>query len=155
RISDATGLLPELRAEGIAMVDPHDELTDVRMPEQRTDGHVTLLLAEYLAGRGRAPRGELLTFIRRAARAHATYWRKGVTEPGAEIELLDIALDKLTALRLVEVDTEVTRDGTGAVIRSRPAIARFALAAPVIREPGSSLASKTRKATADAASTLF
>jgi uncharacterized protein (TIGR02678 family) len=155
RVSDATGLLPELRAEGIAMVDPHDELTDVRMPEQRTDGHVTLLLAEYLAGRGRVPRTELLAFVRRAAQAHATYWRKGVTEPGAEIELLDIALDKLTALRLVEVDTEVTRDGARAVIRSRPALARFALAEPVIREPGSSPAGKTRKATADAASTIF
>jgi uncharacterized protein (TIGR02678 family) len=155
RISDATGLLPELRAEGIAMVDPHDELTDVRMPEQRTDGHVTLLLAEYLANRGRAPRAELLGFVRRAAQAHATYWRKGVTEPGAETELLDIALDKLTALRLVEVDTEVTRDGAGAVIRSRPAIARFALAEPVIREPGSSPARTTGKVRADAASTLF
>jgi uncharacterized protein (TIGR02678 family) len=155
RISDATGLLPELRAEGIAMVDPRDELTDVRMPEQRTDGHVTLLLAEYLAGKGRAPRADLLAFVRRAAQAHAAYWRKGVTEPGAETELLDIALDKLTALRLVEVDTEVTRDGVGAVIRGRPAIARFALAEPVIREPGSSTARPTGKVRADAASTLF
>ena len=155
RISEATGLLPELRAEGLAMVDPHDELTDVRMPEQRTDGHVTLLLAEYLAARARAPRGELLAFVRRAAQAHSTYWRKGVTEPGAEAELLDIALDKLTALRLVEVDTEVTRDGAVAVIRSRPAIARFALAEPTIREPGTSPATKSRKAMADAASTLF
>lgn len=160
RISEATGLLPELRAEGIAMVDPDDELTDVRMPEQRTDGHVTLLVAEYLAGRARAPRGELLAFVRRAAQAHASYWRKGVTDPGAETELLDIALEKLAALRLIEVDTEVTRDGSGTVIRSRPAIARFALAEPTIREPGSSQGSQsrtspTRKATADAASTIF
>jgi len=51
RIEDATGLVSEMRAEGIAMVDPDDELTDVRMPEQRTDGHVTLLVAEYLATR--------------------------------------------------------------------------------------------------------
>ncbi|MGH3216705.1 MAG: TIGR02678 family protein [Trebonia sp.] len=160
RISEATGLLPELRAEGIAMVDPDDELTDVRMPEQRTDGHVTLLVAEYLAGRARAPQGELLAFVRRAAQAHASYWRKGVTDPGAETDLLDIALEKLAALRLIEVDTEVTRDGTGTVIRSRPAIARFALAEPTIREPGSPSGSKTpaittRKATADAASTIF
>ena len=137
RISEATGLLPELRAEGIAMVDPDDELTDVRMPEQRTDGHVTLLVAEYLAGRARAPRAELLAFVRQAAQAHASYWRKGVTDPGAEIELLGVALDKLTALRLIEADIEVTRDGTRTVIRSRPAIARFALAEPTIREPGS------------------
>ncbi|CRK54966.1 FIG087842: Hypothetical protein [Alloactinosynnema sp. L-07] len=38
-----------MRAEGVAMVDADDELTDVRMPEQRTDGHVTLLVAERLA----------------------------------------------------------------------------------------------------------
>jgi uncharacterized protein (TIGR02678 family) len=160
RISEATGLLPELRAEGIAMVDPDDELTDVRMPEQRTDGHLTLLVAEYLAGRARAPRGELLAFVRRAAQAHMSYWRKGVTDPGAETELLDIALEKLAALRLIEVDTEVTRDGTGTMIRSRPAIARFALAEPTIREPSSPAGSETRtnptrKATADAASTIF
>jgi uncharacterized protein (TIGR02678 family) len=139
RIADAAGLIPEMRAEGIAMVDPEDELTDVRMPEQRTDGHVTLLVAEYLACRDQAALGELHAFVRQSAAEHATYWRKGVTEPGAETGLLAIALEKLSALRLVEV--------CGSVVRSRPAIARFALDAPTIRE--------TRKATADAASTLF
>ena len=117
------------------MVDPEDELTDVRMPEQRTDGHVTLLVAEYLARREQATLDELHAFVRQAAAAHKSYWRKGVTEPGAEAELLATALGKLTALRLVTVD--------GPYVRSRPAIARFALAEPAIRE--------TRKATADAA----
>jgi uncharacterized protein (TIGR02678 family) len=139
RIADATGLITEMRAEGIAMVDPEDELTDVRMPEQRTDGHVTLLVAEYLARRERATLDELHAFVRQVAAEHATYWRKGVTEPGAETDLLATAVEKLSALRLVEVD--------GAVVRSRPAIARFALDEPTIRE--------TRKATADAASALF
>ena len=155
RITEATGLLPELRAEGIAMVDPDDELTDVRMPEQRTDGHLTLLLAEYLADRERASRPELLKFVRQAAQEHATYWRKGVIDPGAEVELLDTALEKLSALYLVDIDTEVTAKDTSAVIRSRPAIARFALAEPTIREPGSSPKSHARKASADAASTIF
>ena len=159
RISEATGLLPELRAEGIAMVDPDDELTDVRMPEQRTDGHLTLLVAEYLATRERTPRDELLGFVRRAAREHSGYWRKGVTDPGAEIELLDIALEKLAALRLIKVATEVTGDGPTCVIHARPAIARFALAEPTIREPGSSAREEarigqTRKA-AYAASTIY
>ncbi len=139
RIADATGLIPEMRAEGIAMVDPEDELTDVRMPEQRTDGHATLLVAEYLARREQATLDELRAFVRQAAAKHKGYWRKGVTEPGAETELLAIALEKLTALRLVTVD--------GPGVRSRPAIARFALDEPTIRE--------TRKATADAASALF
>jgi uncharacterized protein (TIGR02678 family) len=144
RIADATGLIPEMRAEGIAMVDPEDELTDVRMPEQRTDGHVTLLVAEYLAHRQQATLDALHAFVRQAAAEHTTYWRKGVTEPGAETELLAIALGKLSALRLVEA--------SGSVIRSRPAIARFALGEPTIRQPGPA---ETRKATADAASTLF
>jgi uncharacterized protein (TIGR02678 family) len=139
RIEEATGLVPEMRAEGIAMVDPEDELTDVRMPEQRTDGHVTLLVAEHLARREQATLDELHAFVRRAAAEHAAYWRKGVTEPGAETELLATALEKLSALRLVQVD--------GSVVRRRPAIARFALAEPTIRE--------TRKATANAASALF
>ena len=51
RISERTGLVAEIRAEGIAMVDPRDELTDVRMPEVGTDGHVALLITEYLAAR--------------------------------------------------------------------------------------------------------
>lgn len=139
RIEEASGLIPEMRAEGIAMVDPDDELTDVRMPEQRTDGHVTLLVAEYLARREQATLDALHAYVRQAAAAHAGYWRKGVTEPGAETELLAIALEKLAALRLVQVD--------GHVVRSQPAIARFALDEPTIRE--------TRKATADAASALF
>ncbi len=139
RIADATGLVAEMRAEGIAMVDPDDELTDVRMPEQRTDGHVTLLVAEHLARRDEATLEELHAFVRKVAAEHATYWRKGVTEPGAETELAGTALEKLAALRLVEVN--------GSVVRGRPAIARFALDEPTIRE--------TRKATADAASTLF
>ena len=139
RIAGATGLIPEMRAEGIAMVDPEDELTDVRMPEQRTDGHVTLLVAEHLARREQATLDELHAFVRQAAAQHATYWRKGVTEPGAETELLAIALEKLSALRLVEV--------AGPVVRSRPAIARFALDEPTVRE--------TRKVTANAASALF
>ncbi len=139
RIQEASGLIAEMRAEGIAMVDPDDELTDVRMPEQRTDGHVTLLVAEYLARRELATLDALHAFVRQAAVEHAGYWRKGVTEPGAETELLATALEKLSALRLVRVD--------GHVVRSRPAIARFALDEPTIRE--------TRKATANAASALF
>lgn len=126
RIADATGLVPEMRAEGIAMVDPDDELTDVRMPEQRTDGHVTLLVAEYLATRTTATVAELRAFVRKAAAEHKSFWRKGVTEPGAESELLDVALEKLTALRLATA--------AGATVTSRPAIARFAVEAPVIKD---------------------
>ncbi|TDD11990.1 TIGR02678 family protein [Nonomuraea diastatica] len=125
RLEEATGLVAEVRAEGIAMVDPDDELTDVRMPEQRTDGHVTLLVAEQLAAHGELTMEELKSFVRRAAREHTSFWRKGVTEPGAEDGLLSGALAKLTALRLVRV-TEDAAIGL-------PAIARYALDEPVIK----------------------
>jgi uncharacterized protein (TIGR02678 family) len=144
RIEEATGLISEMRAEGIAMVDPEDELTDVRMPEQRTDGHVTLLVAEYLAHREQAALDELHAFVRRAAAEHQAYWRKGVTEPGAESELLSIALEKLSALRLVTINETY--------VRSRPAIARFALDQPTIRP---TRPAETRKAMSDAAGALF
>jgi uncharacterized protein (TIGR02678 family) len=149
RIAEAAGLISEMRAEGIAMVDPEDELTDVRMPEQRTDGHVTLLVAEYLARRDQATFGELHGFVRQVAAEHKGYWRKGVTEPGAEIDLLAIALEKLIALRLVAID--------GTSVRSRPAIARFALDEPTIRQtrPTETRQTEPRKATAHAASALF
>jgi uncharacterized protein (TIGR02678 family) len=131
RIEEATGLVAEMRAEGIAMVDPDDELTDVRMPEQRTDGHVTLLIAEYLANRvdgDPVPVEALRRYVRRVAAEHETYWRRGVTEPGADAELLGVALDKLRALRLV-VDVA----GEPASVIARPAIARYAVTAPTIR----------------------
>ena len=140
RIAEATGLVPELRAEGIAMADPDDDLTDVRMPEQRTDGHLTLLVAEHLADRNTVPRPELLAFVRRQAKEHATYWRKGVTDPGAEVDLLAAALDRLTALRVAETAVE----GGAPVVRALPAIARFALAEPTIREPGAAPKSPKR-----------
>ncbi len=131
RIEEATGLLPEIRVEGIAMVDPDDELTDVRMPEQRTDGHVTLLVAEHLAVRGEAAFDDLHRFVREAARRHVSYWRKGVTDPGAEEGLLDIALGKLLALRLVEITSDRPPQ-----VRGRPALARYALDEPTIRDAG-------------------
>ena len=48
-IEAATGLVQEARREGVAMIDPDDEMMDVGMPEEGTDGHITLLVAD--AGR--------------------------------------------------------------------------------------------------------
>jgi uncharacterized protein (TIGR02678 family) len=49
RLSEATGLSVEQRAEGLALVDETGTLTDVAMPAEGTDAHVTLLVAEFLA----------------------------------------------------------------------------------------------------------
>jgi len=144
RIEQATGLVAEMRAEGIAMVDPDDELTDVRMPEQRTDGHVTLLVAEYLARQVHRDEpvtvDRLRSYVRAKAIEHETYWRRGVTEPGADVELLAIALDKLRALRLV-----ADVPGEPSAVTARPAIARYAVEAPTIRT-GPAGSSRKRKA---------
>jgi uncharacterized protein (TIGR02678 family) len=126
RVSERAGLVAEIRAEGIAMVDPRDELTDVRMPEVGTDGHVALLIAEYLAeredGGAGCPVSELHALVRRLARKHQAYWRRSTREPGAEAGLVEHALERLAALRLVRR----ADDGVHAL----PALARFGLAAP-------------------------
>ncbi|GAB3857592.1 hypothetical protein GCM10028801_16260 [Nocardioides maradonensis] len=130
RIAEATGLVPELRAEGIAMVDPDDQLTDVRMPEQGTDGHATLLLAEHLAATGATEVSTLRRKVRALAKENASYWRKTTREPGAENAIVAEALDRLAGLGLVRVEGI----GPEAVVRPLPALRRFALAAPTIAE---------------------
>ncbi|WP_306322058.1 MULTISPECIES: TIGR02678 family protein [unclassified Streptomyces] len=145
RINELTGLVAEVRAEGIAMVDPYDDLTDVRMPEQGTHGHVTLLLAERLAAAdGAVTVAELQARVRELAVEHAGFWAKSAKEPGAEAWLVEQALARLAALDLV------TRTPEGAV--SRPALARYAVGEAVVIEPRStgstgSTGSTARKAT--------
>jgi uncharacterized protein (TIGR02678 family) len=134
RISELTGLVAESRAEGIAMVDPEDSLTDVRMPEQGTDGHVTLLIATKLAAGGRAPSlPELTRFVQEEARAHASYWRKTAREPAAAADLAEQAVAKLRALNLVlRIQDE---QGTER-IHPRSALMRFDMTAPTIKKAG-------------------
>jgi len=129
RISERTGLVPEVRAEGIAMVDPRDELTDVRMPEVGTDGHVALLITEHLAARddvdgSGCPASELHALVRRLAAEHQAYWRRSTRDPGAEAGLVEHALERLEALRLIRRD--------GDVVYPLPALGRFGLAAPTL-----------------------
>jgi uncharacterized protein (TIGR02678 family) len=130
RINELTGLVAELRAEGVAMVDPDDELTDVRMPEQGTEGHVTLLIAAHLATAGRTQSVfELTRLVRRLAIEHRAYWRKSSTEPAAAADLVAQALARLEALDLIDYlgDERET-------VAPKAAIARYALAAPTIRK---------------------
>ncbi|MBW6456929.1 MAG: TIGR02678 family protein [Trueperaceae bacterium] len=129
RIGELTGLVAEVRAEGIAMVDPEDDLSDVGLPEPGTNGHLTLLLAEHLARPGAREHGveELQHLTRDLAARHRTYWRQGASEPGAEVALTDAALERLAALRLIE--------RRGDRVRALPALARFAVAAPVLARP--------------------
>ncbi|PRY10231.1 TIGR02678 family protein [Kineococcus rhizosphaerae] len=124
RVEELTGLVAEVRAEGVAMVDPADELTDLRMPEDGTDGHVALLVAEFLTAHAPAAVSvdDLRREVHRLAGRHRTDWRKGSDEPGQEITLVATALDRLTALRLVLVDR--------GSVTALPPLHRYALRTP-------------------------
>ena len=141
RLCDATGLVAEQRAEGLALVDEAGVLTDVTMPAEGTDAHVTLLVAEHLAsGYSRRPtdasgatqpygvtRGhEIVSFLRDAKSRYGRYWRKSAREPGAERELAEIAIERLEKLQLIVRDADM--------IQPMPALARFALGEAEVHE---------------------
>ena len=130
RLCEATGLLAEQRAEGLALVDEDGALSDVALPAEGTDAHVALLVAQALAGQVRAagpgqpPPGrdadDIATLLRQARDTQGRYWRKSAREPGAEHELAVLAIQRLIQLQLLARD--------GELLRPLPAIARFALA---------------------------
>jgi uncharacterized protein (TIGR02678 family) len=137
RLCGAAGLVTELRAEGLALTDESGQLTDVAMPAEGTDAHATLLVAEYLAQRLRHARTplrvaseEIAAFLREAADRFGRYWRKSARAPGAEWELADIVLDRLSRLALVKLQS----DG----VQPLPAIARFSLGETRVRRAGAS-----------------
>ena len=133
QIEEATGLVAEVREEGLAMVDEGGRLTDVGLPEEGTEGHLALLMAELLARRARqqpgvvVPRAELVTQVASLVARHGEHWRKDARAPGAEERLTDGTLSRLHALGLVRLVPE------GVV--PRPAIGRYALASPRRQAP--------------------
>jgi uncharacterized protein (TIGR02678 family) len=133
RICDATGWVAETRAEGLLLLDPTGDATDLRMPEEGTDGHATLLLAEYLAqmlkvsGPAPIPVFELQRQMASWVRQHRSHWRKGAGEPGAHVDLCALALHRLEGLGLVRV-------GPAGVV-PRPALARFSYQPAVVQAP--------------------
>ena len=135
QIHEATGLVAEVRREGMALVDPAGTLTDERMPDEGTEGHVTLLVAEYLARAARAqlpadtrplvPLAAIVAHVGMLKREHRAHWRKDALAPGAETALAVAALDRLAGLRLVR------RVGNG--VEPRPTLGRYRLLAPTTR----------------------
>jgi uncharacterized protein (TIGR02678 family) len=125
RLCEASGLVPEQRAEGLALVDEDGALTDVAMPAEGTEAHATLLVAEFLAGRQRIDPAtgcgpdEVAAFIAEARTRYGNYWRKSAREPGAEHELAASALQRLAQLRLISTH--------GGRVHPLAALARFAL----------------------------
>lgn len=124
RIFEATGLVPEIRLEGIAMVDPEDALTDVRMPEAGSHGHLTLLLAEFLAAHPSVEHEKIVDQVVLLVAKYGNRWSQSTRQPGAERELTTAALDRLERLSLI------TWHGSTAV--PRPAISRYATGTPIL-----------------------
>lgn len=141
RLCEAAGLVAEQRAEGLALVDDDGSLTDVAMPAEGTDAHVTLLVAEFLAARLHSDTttaqnpasvgvNEVQACLADARTRFGSYWRKSAREPGAEHELAQIALERLHKLHLV-----ASSDGR---VMPLPALSRYAIAQAEIRAPGDS-----------------
>ncbi|WP_338053457.1 TIGR02678 family protein [Rhabdochromatium marinum] len=128
RIQEATGLVPEMRAEGIAMVDPEGDLADQRMPSEGTEGHITLLLAGHLAERLSQDRAVSWSDLHDAYRTwverYGRYWKKAAKDPDAGPSFCREAAERLASLGLARIEA----DG----VRPLPAIARYAVEAPRI-----------------------
>jgi uncharacterized protein (TIGR02678 family) len=124
-IARATGLEPELRREGIALLDPVGDLTDTGLPEAGTRGHATLLMAEWLAARLRAGEHGGVTWpevdekMAELTALHGDHWRRGIGQAAARESLARDVVHRLESLGLLSI-----RRGE---IIPRPAIARYAI----------------------------
>lgn len=123
----ATGMDPEVRKEGIALVDESDDLTDVSISETSTDGVCTFYVANFFADRLRAGGidvvigvTELEIFVANLITLNQDTWKKESRSPGADRELTSKSCETLLALGLIR---KVGNIG----FQPRPAIARFAI----------------------------
>lgn len=131
-IENATGLIAEVRSEGIAMVDPMRKLTDHAMPDEGTMGHAALLLAEFLIpyietgdGAEQTGRGAGVSVLRieqhlaEQAAVHKSRWRRDSQEPAGLRALQADVLGRLQALCLLRRDNDT--------VFPLPALARYRL----------------------------
>lgn len=122
---EATGLEAEVRAEGLALVDLEGDCTDLGLPEEGTEGHLTILLAGWLAttlkegSQRRATVEAVRLQTAKLIRRHRHHWRREVSEKGAETWLAELVLRNLSGLGLIE--------RRGGEVLPRPALGRFAL----------------------------
>lgn len=136
-IERATGMTAEVRAEGIAMVDRSAEVSDYSLPEEGTDGHLTLLLATWLAEKLRrgesapVPESEIVAETARLIREHRRHWRKDVTDPGRDRLMTRDVIERLVALGLARP----AGTAEAPAVQPLPAIARFAVMEEKERAP--------------------
>ncbi|WP_327006846.1 TIGR02678 family protein [Dactylosporangium sp. NBC_01737] len=130
--ADYTGLHAELRAEGAALLDPDDELSDVDFPGTGTVPHAALLTIEALTGALApvvsrtgppvvgvpVPEGLIERILAGLVQRHAKRWAAAYTENLTTLQ--DAVVDLLTQLGLLgragptvadaEADEEVTAE---------------------------------------------
>lgn len=126
-LSQTTELHPEVRAEGLALTDLDGDCTDAGLPEEGTEGHLTLLLATWLADRLREGDAAPLSMetvrqkTARLIRQHRHHWKKEASLRGAEIPLTELVINRLAGLTLVK--------RLGDTVHPLSALGRFALRA--------------------------
>ena len=109
QIHEATGLIAEIRREGIAMVDDDGDLTDLELPENTTEGNLSLFLVQWFAQISKTNPGPAIPVsaveehVRSLIQVHGSQWRKEVREAGAEAWLTQDALSRLRSLRLIQI----------------------------------------------------
>jgi len=111
-ICEATGLIAEVRREGIALVDDAGDLTDLKLPDRNVESHLSLLLAQWFAECFRARRGESIPLseveahVRNLIRVHGSEWHKDIRESGTELRMSEDALSRIRALRLIQLSAD-------------------------------------------------
>lgn len=111
-LDDSLGLELEIRAEGVAAVDPRDELTDLAFPSGGTLGHAALLTIAELASTSAPPPsgdelvawapipdGELHAVVGALVERHGQRWRNDYVDHPARL-IADVE-ELLVAMRLL------------------------------------------------------
>jgi uncharacterized protein (TIGR02678 family) len=111
-LCEATGLIAEVRREGIALVDDAGDLTDLKLPDQEMESHLSLLLVQWFAECLKTRRGEDISIseveehVRGLIRIHGSEWHKDAREAGAEARMSEDALFRIRALRLIQMSPD-------------------------------------------------
>jgi hypothetical protein len=94
------------------LADLDGDATDVALPEEGTEGHLTLLLATHLADRRRADPtftttvDDIVRRTRGLIREHQAHWRQEITQPGADRLFTTRVLARLAGLALVRIGAD-------------------------------------------------
>ena len=107
QICEATGLIAEIRGEGIALVDDTGDLTDLKLPDDGTAERLSLMLVQWCAEYLRT--GSEAALPVSAVEEHIRDLIRLQGSGGAETRLAaltDDALAPLLALRLVQLTTD-------------------------------------------------